>query len=250
MNLIALQAIYIAAGIVILPFAPFLYLQGQRTRQRIGVLPDASGDTTGISTNGSGQPAELLVLGESTVAGLGASTHEKALAGRFAYELSKKIDRSVRWSVVGKSGVTAGRTVTELLPLVPERKFDYILLGLGGNDVLKLSSPRKWRRNMTRLIGLLRRQNPDSVIFVTNCPMIVASPVLPQPIKFLLWQLSRMHDRNIRDFSSGMQRVFYYHQPVGFDADGFFADGIHPSEQGYAVWSADMMRFFSENYEW
>jgi hypothetical protein len=47
-----------------------------------------------------------------------------------------------------------------------------------------------------------------------------------------------------------MQRVFYYHQPIGLTLDGFFADGIHPSEQGYSDWSAAMMTFFDKNYKW
>jgi lysophospholipase L1-like esterase len=250
MNLIVWQAIYIAAGAAVLPISPLLYLQGRYTRRKVGVLPDAAGETAGLSENGAGEPVKLLVLGESTVAGLGASTHEKALAGRFAHELSNKLDRPVKWTVVGKSGVTAKETIRQLVPRVPEEKFDYILLGLGGNDVLKLSSPRKWRRDMTRLISLLREKNPDAVIFVTNCPMIVASPVIPQPVKGILWQLSRLHDRNIRDFSSRMRAVYYYHQPHDFDAEGFFADGIHPSEQGYADWSAAMMEFFSEKCDW
>lgn len=248
MNLIVWQVIYIVAAAA-LPISPFLYLQARWTRRRVGVLPDAAGDVTGLAP-GNGEPAYLLVLGESTVAGVGAGTHEKALAGRFAYELSKKLGRPVKWTVVGKSGVTAARTITELLPLVPAEKFDYILLGLGGNDVLKLSSPRKWRRDMTRLISRLKEKYPDAIVFVTNCPMIVASPVIPHPTKFILWRLSRLHDRNIRDFSARMDRVFYYRQPTDFNADGFFADGIHPSEQGYADWSAAMVKFFGENYEW
>jgi lysophospholipase L1-like esterase len=181
---------------------------------------------------------------------LGARTHDVALAGRFAEELSGRIRRRVEWTVVGRNGVTAKRTIDELLPMVPDVRFDYILVGLGGNDVMKLSSPRKWRRDMTRLLTILRDRNPDATVFITNCPMIKYSPALPHPIKFLLWELSKMHDANIREFTAGMQGVCYYHQPAGIRLEGFFADGIHPSEQGYADWSAAMMRFFEEEYEW
>jgi hypothetical protein len=80
--------------------------------------------------------------------------------------------------------------------------------------------------------------------------MIKYSPALPHPIRFILWELSKLHDANIREFTSGMQRVFYYHQPGHFEVDGFFADGIHPSEQGYADWSAAMMHFFDRTYKW
>jgi lysophospholipase L1-like esterase len=248
MNLWVWQAIYILSGIIILPFAPFLYLQGQYTRRRVGVLPGAGGDTAGVTGNGD-KPARLLVIGESTVAGLGARTHELALTGQFARYLGEHINRSVRWTAIGKNGVTARQTVDELVPQIPDEPFDYILLGIGGNDVLKLSSPRKWRRDMTELIATLRERNPSAAIFVTNCPMIKLSPALPQPIKFLLWRLSRLHDANIREFSATMDRVFYYHQPTAV-TEGFFADGIHPSEKGYSDWSEAMMKFFTENYKW
>jgi len=249
MNLVIWQAIYLAAAGVILPVSPFLFLQGQYTRRKVGLLPDAAGPTTGVMGNGE-SPAKLLVIGESTVAGLGARTHELALTGRFAERLSERIDRSVRWSVIGRNGVTAKRTIDELVPMIPSGTFDYILVGLGGNDVMKLSSPRKWRRDMTRLLAILRERNPDATIFISNCPMIKYSTAIPQPIKFLLWELSKLHDANIRDFTAGMDRVFYYHQPTTINVDGFFADGIHPSEQGYADWSAAMMEFFKTNYKW
>jgi len=102
---------------------------------------------------------------------------------------------------------------------------------------------------MTDLIATLRAKSPSAAIFVTNCPMIKLSPALPQPIKFLLWRLSRLHDANIREFSATMERVFYYHQPRSV-TEGFFADGIHPSEKGYADWSEAMIKFFAENYKW
>ncbi len=190
------------------------------------------------------------MLGESTVAGLGARTHETALAGQFAARLSRRLERPVEWTVIGKNGVTALRTIDELLPLIPEKQFDYILLGLGGNDVIKLSSPRKWRRDMLRLIDLLRREHPAAGIFITNCPMINASPILPHPIKFFLWELSKLHDANIREFTRGLDRVYYYHQPRRLKIEGFFADGIHPSEKGYSDWSDAMMEFFDETYKW
>src|SRR5690606_36109686 len=116
-------------------------------RRRVGVLPGAGGPTFGTAIpehgNGAGEPAKLFVIGESTVAGLGARTHEFAFAGQFARRLSEHIGRRVEWDVVGKNGVTAAQTTRELLPQMPAKNYDYILIGLGGNDVLKLSSPVK-----------------------------------------------------------------------------------------------------------
>ena len=248
-NLRRWQRRYLIAAAAIAPISPFLLLQGQITRWKVGLLPDAEGDRTG--TVGEGRdPAKLFVIGESTVAGLGARRHELALAGQFAAQLSSHIGRPVAWHVLGKNGVTARRTIDELIPLMPPEKFEYILVGLGGNDVMTLSSPVKWRRDMLELLGILRQKNPDAVIFISNCLMIVLSPVMPEPIKTILWQLSRMHDQNIREFTQELDRVFYYPQPVDVELEGFFADGIHPSEQGYADWAAAMMKYFTENHQW
>jgi lysophospholipase L1-like esterase len=247
MNLIFWQTIYVLGGIFLLPFAPFLYLQGQYVRRKIGLLPDAKGAKRGISGSGN-EIVKMLVIGESTVAGLGARTHETALAGQFANFLSAKIGRRVEWLVIGKNGVTAQKTIELLVPQIPTgEKFDYIMLGVGGNDVLKLSSPRKWRRDALELIEIMREKFPDAIIFMTNAPAVHLSPVLPQPIKFILGNLSALHDKNSREFLPKIKNVYYFHRPDDI-TEGFFADGIHPSEQGYTDWSRRMIDFFSEKY--
>ncbi|MEO6050968.1 MAG: SGNH/GDSL hydrolase family protein [Pyrinomonadaceae bacterium] len=248
-NLNRWQRRFILGAAAIAPVAPFLLLQGQIIRWKVGVLPDAAGDKFG-KYGEVGDAAKLFVIGESTAAGLGARTYELALAGQFAKHLSGHIGRPVEWKVVGKNGVTARRTIDELLPQMPDEHFDYILVALGGNDVMKLSSPVKWRRDMTELLATLREKNPDAVIFLSNCPMIVYSPIMPQPVKAILWTLSQMHNDNISEFTRDMDRVFYYPQPVDVKLEGFFADGIHPSEQGYADWAAAMVKYFTANEKW
>jgi lysophospholipase L1-like esterase len=238
-NLFIWQTIYILSGIIILPFAPFLYLQGQYARRKIGRLPDAQGDVAGRF--GSDEKAvKLLVIGESTAAGVGARTHEAALAGQFARFLSRKIGKTVNWHVIGKSGITVRETIHELVPKIPDESFDYILVALCGNEVLKLRSPRNFRRDMLEFLGILREKNPDAVVFITNAPAIRLSPVLPQPIKFILGHLSALHDKNIREFTAPMAKILYFPQPTEVVED-FFADGIHPSEKGYTLWSERMI---------
>ena len=248
-NLRRWQRKFMLGAAMIAPISPFLLLQGQIVRWKVGVLADAAGDKFG-RYGGEGGAAKLFVIGESTVAGLGARTHELALAGQFAKYLSEHIHRPVDWKVIGKNGVTARRTLDELLPHVPDEPFDYILVGLGGNDVMKLSSPEKWRRDMIELLGTLREKNPDAIIFLSNCPMIIHSPIMPFPIKPILWKLSQMHNDNVKEFTRDMERVFYYPQPVDVRLEGFFADGLHPSEQGYRDWAEAMIRYFAANYKW
>lgn len=248
MNLYLLQVLYIVGAAALLPVAPFLYLQGQYTRKKIGVLPDAKGEERG-RTSDDADPVKLLVIGESTVAGLGARTHRTALSGQFAKSLSEKIGRPVEWLAIGKNGVTARRTIEELYPQIPDEHFDYVLFGVGGNDVLKLSTPVGWRRSMTELLAMMRGRYPSATFFMTNAPAVHLSPVLPQPIKLILGSLSKMHDINSQEFTKDWERVYYFHRPTEVP-DDFFADGLHPSEAGYEVWSRRMVEFFTEKYKW
>ncbi|CAN5451399.1 hypothetical protein BH10ACI1_BH10ACI1_09720 [soil metagenome] len=248
MNLIIWQTIYILGGIALLPFAPFLYLQGQYVRRKIGRLPDASGAKKG-KVGADKNSAKLLIIGESTAAGVGARTHATGLSGHFARFLSAKIGKSVEWQVIGRSGITVKETIHELVPKIPAEKFDYILVALCGNEVLKLRSPRTFRRDMKKLLGILESKNEGATFFITNAPAVRLSPVLPFPIKFLLGHLSAMHDKNAREFTAETKNIFYFHQPTEVPED-FFADGIHPSEKGYEVWSKRMIEFFGEKYQW
>ena len=110
-----------------------------------------------------------------------------------------------------------------------------------------MSSPRKWRRDALKLIEIMREKFPDAVFFMTNAPAVHLSPVLPQPIKFILGNLSALHDKNSREFLPKIKNVYYFHRPDEI-TEGFFADGIHPSEQGYTDWSKRMIDFFTEKY--
>lgn len=231
-----------------MPFAPFLYLQGQYVRRKIGRLPDASGETFGKS--GAKEPfAKLLVIGESTAAGVGARTHETALAGQFAKFLSAKIGKSVSWQVIGRSGITIKETIHELVPKIADEKFDYVLVALCGNEVLKLRSPINFRRDMKKLLGILKAKNENATFFITNAPAVRLSPVLPFPIKPILGHLSEMHDKNAQEFTADTKNVFYFQQPTEVPED-FFADGLHPSEKGYEIWSKRMIEFFGEKHQW
>lgn len=243
-----LETRYWLGASAIMPLAPMLFLQGAIARWKIGLLPDAEGPTSG--TAGEGDETSLLVIGESTVAGLGARTQELALAGRFAHHLSRHIERRVRWDAVGRAGVTARRTINELLPLIPRSDYGYILIAVAGNDVMKLTPPARFRRDMLELIDRLRQNSPVSCIFMANCPMIKYAWAVPPPSRQLLWQLSQMHDRNAREFTKMRDRVHYFPQPVAVREEGFFSDGVHPSEQGYDDWAAGMAEYFAENVEW
>ena len=235
------QLKYVLGGLAISPFLPFLYAQGKFVRFRVGRMPDAAGETVGEVGQGT-ERIKMLAVGESTVAGVGAGNHAEALTGQFARHLSEKTGRPVRWQALGESGITVGRFLKEIVPRLPDDEMDVILVALGGNDVFGLSSPRKWRRDLKRLLEILRRGHPGSTIFVANVPMVRDFIALPNPLRYVLSRLAKLHHFNARDLISGMENVIYF-DDVKKVSDDFFSDGVHPSPHGYDLWSADMVGF-------
>lgn len=243
MNLISMQIRYIAGGIAVLPLAPFLYLQSKYVRRKVGRLPDAEGDAFGRHGEHK-EIINLLAIGESTVAGVGAKTHADALTGQFARHLSRTTGKSVHWQALGTSGITIKRTLRELVPNFPAGKMDVIVVALGANDVFGLSSPRKFRRDLSKLIEVLREKYPTAKIFVANVPMVRDFIALPNPLRYILSRLAKMHHFNAMDMISGLRNVTYFDDVKRVD-DDFFSDGIHPSPKGYDLWSKAMVDFFT-----
>ncbi|NNE66321.1 MAG: SGNH/GDSL hydrolase family protein [Pyrinomonadaceae bacterium] len=240
MKLDSLQRRYLLFGTVLLPTAPFLYIQGRYTKLKVGRLPDASGSNTGVAGKG---PSDLrfLAIGESTVAGVGAENHEEALTGRFASHLSDKTGKTVEWHALGKSGITVAGTLNELVPQIPEGGFDLVLIALGGNDVFSVKSPKHWRAKITELIRTVKSDTGCSEIFLSNIPMVRDFIALPDPLRYLLSRLAKLQHFNTIELTSELQDVHYFEEVDRVD-DEFFSDGIHPSASGYDSWSEAMVR--------
>ena len=241
MNPIFLQTLYILGGAIVLPFLPFLFWQGKRVRKKVGRLPDATGETVGQVGNFE-KTLNLLAIGESTVAGVGAKTHAEALAGQLAKFLSIETEKSVRWHALGESGITARETLERLVPHLPANDMNLVVVGLGGNDTFKVNSPERWRRDITKIIKTLKEKYPNTIILLANSPRIIDFTVLPQPLKFILWRVSQLQHSVGKSLTNFSQNVFYFDEAETVD-ERFFSDGVHPSEYGYALWSEAMIKF-------
>jgi len=245
MSIKKMQFLYILGGIFILPAVPFLFLQGKYVRRKVGRLPDAAGETAG--TIGAHQEIiNLLAIGESTVAGIGATTHKEALTGQFAKHLSAKCGKTVCYFALGESGITVKGTLQRLVPKLPRTDADIILVALGGNDVFTLSSPQKWRQNLNELLAILREKYPNSKILVANVPMVRDFIALPNPLRYVLSRLAKLHHFNAISLIKEMENVVYFDDVRRVETD-FFSDGIHPSPKGYDLWAAAMVDFLIRN---
>lgn len=210
---------------------PFVALQALDLRRRAPRLAGADGPNSGVV--GSGPSLRLLAIGDSIIAGVGASTMDKALVGRTAESLANLLGRAVEWQAIGRSGIHSGGVLVELLPLLPDAAVDVFLVSVGVNDVTSLMRTSRWRRNLDDMLRALHAHSPGAVIALAGIPPLHEFPLLPQPLRSVIGFRGESLDRETRGLIGAHPRAM--HVPIKFKAhaDRFCADGFHPSEISY-----------------
>jgi lysophospholipase L1-like esterase len=203
-------------------------------------VPEAAGPKVGEVPAGA-PPIQMLVLGESTAAGVGAADHVEGLTGCTAQTLSTRTGRAVRWRVLGRNGATAEITRRELLGRADDVCADVAVLVLGVNDTLRLRSSAQWQRDLAGLISAVRERCGPIPVVLAAVPPMGMFPALPQPLRSVLALRAHVLDRATIALSVSLPRVRHVPMP-GFaaaDAATFFCrDGFHPSPAGYRGWGA------------
>ena len=221
--------------VAMIPVAPVLFAQGRRLRKTTPILPDAAQPWHG--TEPGKNPLRLLVLGDSTSAGVGASTQQNGLAGNLARELRSRLDRGVEWRAVGESGATSRDLVERFVGEAVSTPFDLVFVTVGANDALGLRSRQAFGRDIRQLIAALRAANPDATVLMSALPAFFRFELLPNPLKRNLYRHSRSLEGEARRIV-GMTSNAHMSPPPPPYTEGFFAsDLFHPSELGYRDWA-------------
>ncbi len=215
-----------------------LLLQAKLVRKRMPDLPDAAGPTTGL-TQGPASPLRLLILGESSVSGVGAPSHKEAFVGQIASGLARRIGRAVRWHAVGETGITAREAHQRLLPRLAGKKADLVAVSLGVNDVAQFTSLSRWRRDLGALLDGIESRLQGARIVLFGMPPMGRFPALPQPLRAVLGLRARALDAAAARLAH--RRPGARHLPLNFAGDIahlFSADGVHLGPDGHAAWGA------------
>jgi lysophospholipase L1-like esterase len=191
----------------------------------------------------------LLVLGESTVAGVGAPTHSEALAGQTAAALAARLKRGVAWKAVGRNGVTAQETEAELLPAAPDVAADAVAIALGVNDALHWHSPRRWSRDLASLIAAVHRRCGPGPVFLAAVPPLGRFPALPQPLRAVLGRRAGELAAAAARLAPTLSKVTYVDSRFSGGREMFASDGFHPSPAGYAAWGRELAEVIAGSAE-
>ncbi|MEU8797371.1 SGNH/GDSL hydrolase family protein [Spirillospora sp. NPDC048819] len=269
-------------SMMLIPLAPVLAVQAWRTARRTPRLAPASGDEYGFvpgADPGAGPAYRVVVIGESTAVGVGASQHAQALPGFLAEALRERLRRSVAWSVNGENGATAHRVATALVPPANGTPAngapangapangapangapangapangapgnggvspDLVVVTVGINDLIRRRPLRRWTDDVAELITVLQGRYAHATLVVAGMPPVHRFPAIPQPLRLFLGARARTMDRIMRDAARAGGAV---HAPMdeamARDRRLFASDGFHPSPDGYRAWAEDLAR--------
>ncbi len=221
--------------LVAVPLLPLLVPQALYTRRTALRLPAAAGLPHGLAGQTfTGEPLRLLLLGESTVAGVGVDKLQAALPGQLAEALAQRLQRPVRWRAFGENGITAGQASQRLLPDALEEPVDLALLVFGVNDTTGLSSLQQWRQPL-RLMAQQLEQGGAQVVF-SAVPPLQYFRALPWLLRQVLGARGRILDRSLQGLANELG-VQHCAVELEFTHDYLAEDGYHPSVLGYRVWA-------------
>ena len=217
--------------------SPLLLVQALRVRKVALQLPEATGPRAG--TTGDGPPLRILIIGDSSAAGVGARTQDEALPGQLASALSTH--HTVHWHLIASTGATTATTLTRLqsetLP-----KSDVVLVILGVNDVTRGGPQSAWLRTHASLRSLLRKQTGARRLYICQIPPLGGFPLLPNPLRWLLGRRATRFDAALFAELAREPDTRYAPLPDMLDVSDMAEDGFHPGPIIYAAWAKEVAR--------
>ncbi|OYV01224.1 MAG: GDSL family lipase [Burkholderiales bacterium PBB5] len=159
----------------------------------------------------------LLMVGDSTAVGTGATTPEASMAGRL------------------------GRQFADLLEqLATDEHFDMVLVMAGGNDVVRMRGLAALQGDIERVLHRARQK--AAVVVLMPAGNVGNAPFFFPPVSWLMtWRSRRLHAfASAAAQHHGVVLVNLFREA----ADDPFVrqpslnarDGLHPSDAGYGVW--------------
>jgi lysophospholipase L1-like esterase len=223
-----------------LALAPLLAWQGRRVRREALRLPEAGGARTGIA--GTGPRLRLLLLGDSSSAGVGVADQADALAGRLVALLAA--DHRVRWRLEAGTGDRLADLLARLDALAHE-DFDAVVVAIGVNDATGRTGSAAWRDGLRRLLAELRARFGDPLVIVCAIPPMQVFPALPRPLAGWLGMAAARLNETTRATLEHEPRAHFLRFDFDPDPRWMCEDGFHPSAAGYGRWAeavADQLR--------
>ncbi|MDQ4052107.1 MAG: SGNH/GDSL hydrolase family protein, partial [Actinomycetota bacterium] len=136
-----------------------------------------------------GDRIELVLLGDSIAAGLGADLPRETLGARLAKGTAKRVQRSVRLRTAARVGAESSMLAEQVAGLDPAYRPDIAVVVVGGNDVTHRVPVAEAARDLAACVEALQARG--TAVVVGTCPDLGALRPVPQPLRSLGSRASR-----------------------------------------------------------
>lgn len=187
---------------------------------------------------GDGPALRVAWIGDSLSIGVGASSPDHALSRL----VSGRLGRLVELSVLGVSGHRASDAMAHQIPLLPDLRPDWVFVEIGSNDVAHVTSRRRFRAAMERILSSVDALHPQKVV-VLGVAEFGVSPLLAQPLRGIAGARGHMLDEDVREAAvrhgalyvpiSDLTGTDFGRDPIRYHA----RDRYHPSDDGFELWA-------------
>ncbi len=212
--------------------SPVLVAQALVTRARLPRLPEAAGAREGEV--GRGPLLRLLMLGDSSAAGVGVACQSQALAGFLPSALARHARVCVRWRLVAKAGVTSAQCL-DLLAAHASAPIDIAVVVLGVNDVVDQVPSQRAVAAREAIANRLRNAHGAAHVVFAPLPPVERFPGLPQPLRWVAGRDARRHDEAVAEWARTRSDVSHVAIELPLNRELMAADGFHPGEPVYRI---------------
>ncbi len=182
----------------------------------------------------------LLILGDSTGVGTGASLKEDTVAARVAgYVGATYVENQA------KNGAAVEDLTTQIQRLHLSH-YDLILLQIGGNDILAFHDAKKTAKKLDKIMDTFPDAGNIIFLMAGNVGGATLIPYLARPVYSYL---SRKFHKEFGKLAKkrGIPYVNLYRRPSDDpfikDPEKYLsADGLHPSSEGYGEWFEEVKK--------
>ncbi|MBV8856280.1 MAG: SGNH/GDSL hydrolase family protein [Acidobacteria bacterium] len=195
-----------------------------------------------MSEENKGEPVVYVALGDSTGVGVGARK-----GGGYVARLFERIERvrpGSRLVNLCVSGATTADVLRGQVGRVGDAKPTLVTVGVGINDLTRMSPPEQFAHNFEEIVTRLRAQTGAPVV-VSNLPDITHSPRVPDFLREDARRAVRLYNERLADVAArhGLYFADAYTKSaevIPSHPEFFSSDGFHPSDEGYEFWAFEM----------
>ncbi|MFZ5550082.1 MAG: SGNH/GDSL hydrolase family protein [Pseudomonadota bacterium] len=221
--------------------SPLLLWQGWRVRKSALRLPEAAGPREGrVAWAGDPPGLNLLVVGDSSAAGVGVVSQNDALAAPLAAALASRLRVPIGWQLLATSGHGAEEALRALREAPQLQPADLMLVVVGVNDAVAMTGTRSWLATLDALHAVAVERAGVRLCWHSGLPPMGRFPLLPQPLRWVLGREAARLDGAMRQHLSGhvdRHWIGLPETPPGALPEGWMAaDGYHPGPLGYTAW--------------